>query len=60
MKACLRQAFEHMFTRRLCSKLPGESQAMEERREMRNYGPLAFGVLVSAHLGIDSGKHCMR
>ena len=44
--------FEKMVARFLCTELSGESPGIKERRETHDDDPLAFGVLVSAPLGV--------
>src|SRR6267378_1382054 len=51
-KAGLFQPLEKMFARLLRAELGCEPLGVEERRQTRNDGALAFGILVSAHLRV--------
>ena len=51
-KAGLVQPFEDMVASLLRAELPGKALGVEERRQTPNDGPFAFGIPVSADLGI--------
>ena len=57
MKSGYFQAFQQMVARRLRAELRSKTLGIEERRQTRDDGALAFGVLVSAHLGIGGSKY---
>jgi hypothetical protein len=57
MKSGFFQALQQMVARRLRAELRSKTLGIEERRQTRDDGALAFGVLVSAHLGIGGSKY---
>ena len=52
-KAGFHESFEHMVVCSLRAELRGKPLCIEERRQSDNGGPFAFGIRISANLGIS-------
>src|SRR5712675_93384 len=60
MKSSLFQPFQHLVAGLWRTELPGKTLGIEERRQARDNGAFARGILVSFQLGIGGCEHWTR
>jgi hypothetical protein len=60
LKSGLLQPFESVIPRLLRAELSGKRPGVDERRQTRDDGPLAFCILLSVQRRVDGGKNRMR